>query len=127
MAEAREHCVWVVALAVEQSVDAALETVAQRREQDGDEAGGGQRDEQVLLHAEQRAEVADGEDVEAGDARRQGAVDQHAVDDGVYVPEAAAQNGDADGHRYDHKREAVGYGGKEPEECGGDAGTVEDR
>ena len=58
------------ALSVEQPVDRPLQPVAQRGEQDGDDAGGDQGDQQVVLAAQRRAEVADDQHVDADDQRR---------------------------------------------------------
>ena len=58
------------ALAVEQPADRPLQPVAQRGEQHRHDAGGHQRDQQVVLAAQRGAEVADDEHVDRRRRRR---------------------------------------------------------
>jgi hypothetical protein len=89
-----------------------LQTLAQGLEQNGDQAGGDERDQEVATCAKQHAHVADDEDVDAADEGGQGAVDEGAVDNEVYVVEAVLQYGDSgrdrkaeEGHRPDNHPE----------------------
>ena len=54
LSEARDHGVRVVALTVHQRVHAALQTVAQRREDHGYESRGEQQDEKTGLYLQKR-------------------------------------------------------------------------
>ncbi|MDP9358267.1 MAG: hypothetical protein M3R02_23865, partial [Chloroflexota bacterium] len=56
--QAREDRLRPVALAIHQPVDAALEPLARRLEEDGHQAGSDERDRQAVASAEDRAEVA---------------------------------------------------------------------
>jgi hypothetical protein len=58
-----QHPVGLVALAIHESVDAALESVAQLGEQQRHQSGGEQRDAGVAGGSDQPVEPADDEDV----------------------------------------------------------------
>jgi hypothetical protein len=91
-AEAREHRVRLVALPVHQAVRRALEAVPQGSEDHRYNAGGEERNQEVLLHPEEVSEVPDDENVDAEDAEGKGAVDQGAVHEDLYAEEAVAHH-----------------------------------
>ena len=80
LAQAREHRVRVVALAVHQPVDRALQPVAQRLDDHGRQPVASRDTIRLPLRLEQHAQPANDQHVDAGHGRGQGAVDQRAVD-----------------------------------------------
>jgi len=89
----------LVALPVEQAIDASLETITQRVKEDSDHPGCQQRDDQIALRLKQGPECPHDKDIDADHAGRQQTVHQRAVDDHIDVPQPVAQHADANGER----------------------------
>ena len=83
-----------------------MQTVTQRGEQDRHHPGGDEGDGEAAAGLEEGAEVADGQYVDRDNGRRQGALDEGAIDEEVYVPQAVAQDRHADTER-DQRDETV--------------------
>ncbi len=84
-----------VALAIHQAIYEALETLAQRLKEYGDEARCQQRDEQVATCLQDLTKQDDDHYVDANDTGGEHAIDQRAVDDNVDIPQVGAQDSDA--------------------------------
>jgi hypothetical protein len=108
LAELGQRGVRLAAPAVEQPVDRPLQARPGGREEHRDDAGRDQRDRQVVLAPQRRAEVADHEHVDADDQHGERAVDQRAVDDDVDAVEPVAEHRDRDRDRQAEQHEDQG-------------------
>ena len=104
----------IVALAVEQVVDGALQPVAQRVEHERHQPRGDDRGADSHLLAQERPRERDHDCVGAHDAGRQCAVEQCAIDDDVDLVQPVAQDRDARDDRQGDEAEDA----RRPEEVG---------
>ena len=88
-----------------QAVHSALEPAAQRLEEEGDDASGDERDQQIAFGAEERAQVAHHEHIDAHHADGQGAVDERAVNQNVDIIQTVSEDGDARRDRNAYRRQ----------------------
>ncbi len=97
LAQAGEHGVRIVTLAVHELIDAALEPLTHGVEGHGHQPGCDQGDDQVPGRLKEEPQAAHRHNVDQDHAQGQTAIDQRAVDDDVDVPELVAEDGNGDG------------------------------
>ncbi len=108
--QVREHGIRVIALAIHQAIDHALQTSAERLKEDRDQAGGKQRNEGIPERMQQRAQDAHHEDIHSDDDRCEETIHQCTIDDDVDIPQPIAQHGEPK-REWEEEREAGTHNG----------------